>query len=86
MDITVLKAKIHRAVVTEADLHYVGSITIDQDLMDAAGMLSYEKCLVADIENGNRLENLYHSGPTAAAAIICLNVASGPPRLFPATM
>ena len=53
MELSVLKAKIHRAVVTGADLHYVGSITIDQDLMDAAGLLSYEKVLVADIDNGN---------------------------------
>jgi aspartate 1-decarboxylase len=75
MDITVLKAKIHRAVVTEADLHYVGSITIDQDLMDAAGMLSYEKVLVADIENGNRLETYIIPGPRGSG-IICLNGAS----------
>jgi len=50
MELTLLKSKIHRAVVTEADLHYVGSITIDQDLMDAAGLFNYEKVLVADID------------------------------------
>ncbi|NCA97943.1 MAG: aspartate 1-decarboxylase [Clostridia bacterium] len=75
MELSVLKAKIHRAVVTEADLHYVGSITIDQDLMDAAGLLSYEKVLVADIDNGNRLETYIIAGPRGSG-IICLNGAS----------
>ncbi len=75
MELSVLKAKIHRAVVTEADLHYVGSITIDQDLMDAAGFLSYEKVLIADIDNGNRLETYIIAGPRGSG-IICLNGAS----------
>ena len=75
MELSVLKAKIHRAPVTEADLHYVGSITIDQDLMDAAGLLSYEKVLVADIDNGNRLETYIIAGPRGSG-IICLNGAS----------
>ncbi len=75
MELSVLKAKIHRATVTEADLHYVGSITIDQDLMDAAGLLSYEKVLVADIDNGNRLETYIIAGPRGSG-IICLNGAS----------
>lgn len=75
MELSVLKAKIHRAVVTEADLHYVGSITIDQDLMDAASLLSYEKVLVADIDNGNRLETYIIAGPRGSG-IICLNGAS----------
>jgi len=75
MELTVLKGKIHRATVTEADLHYVGSITIDQDLMDAAGLLSYEKVLVADIDNGNRLETYIIAGPRGSG-IICLNGAS----------
>lgn len=75
MELSVLKAKIHRAMVTEADLHYVGSITIDQDLMDAAGLLSYEKVLVADIDNGNRLETYIIAGPRGSG-IICLNGAS----------
>jgi len=75
LELSVLKAKIHRAMVTEADLHYVGSITIDQDLMDAAGLLSYEKVLVADIDNGNRLETYIIAGPRGSG-IICLNGAS----------
>ncbi len=75
MELTVLKGKIHRATVTEADLHYVGSITIDQDLMDAAGLLAYEKVLVADIDNGNRLETYIIAGPRGSG-IICLNGAS----------
>lgn len=52
----VLWAKIHRAVVTKADLHYVGSITVDPVLMEAAGMVSWERVQVVDVENGNRLE------------------------------
>jgi aspartate 1-decarboxylase len=69
MEITMLKSKIHRAVVTEADLHYVGSITIDQDLMDAAEMISYQKVLVADIDNGNRLETYVIPGPRQSGII-----------------
>lgn len=75
MELEILKAKIHRATVTEADLHYVGSITIDQDLMDAATLLSYEKVLVVDIDNGNRLETYIIPGPRKSG-IICLNGAS----------
>lgn len=75
MLLTMLKGKIHRAAVTEADLHYVGSITIDQDLMDAAGLLSYEKVLVADVDNGNRLETYIIAG-ARGSGIICLNGAS----------
>jgi aspartate 1-decarboxylase len=75
MELDLLKAKIHRATVTEADLHYVGSITIDQDLMDAANLLSYEKVLVVDIDNGNRLETYIIPGPRKSG-IICLNGAS----------
>ncbi len=75
MELTLLKAKIHRAFVTEADLHYVGSITIDQDLMDAAGLMAYEKVLVADVDNGNRLETYIIPGPRQSG-IVCLNGAS----------
>ena len=53
---TMVTGKIHRARVTAADLHYVGSITIDEDLLDAAGILSYERVQVVDIDNGARLE------------------------------
>lgn len=53
--ITLLKSKVHRATVTEADVDYVGSLTLDEDLMDAAGMLPYERVEVANISNGERL-------------------------------
>ncbi|MGH2726681.1 MAG: aspartate 1-decarboxylase, partial [Actinomycetota bacterium] len=53
---TMLKSKIHRATVTEADINYVGSITIDADLMKAADLIPYEKVQVVDIDNGARLE------------------------------
>ena len=56
MYITVLKSKLHRATVTQSDLNYVGSITIDETLMKAAGILEYEKVQIADIDNGNRFE------------------------------
>ena len=58
MFVKMLKGKIHRAVVTDADLNYSGSITIDQDLMDAAGLLSNQVVLVADINNRTRLETM----------------------------
>lgn len=62
MTITMLKGKIHRAVVTQAELNYVGSITVDPVLMEAAGIYEYEKVQVVDVESGSRLENLYDSG------------------------
>ena len=55
MTLTMLKSKIHRATVTEANLDYVGSITVDTDLLDASGILEYEKVAVVDITNGARL-------------------------------
>lgn len=75
MQLTVLKSKIHRATVTEADLHYVGSITIDQNLMDGANLINYEKVLVANIDNGNRLETYVIPGPRGSG-VICLNGAA----------
>ena len=56
MQIEVLKSKIHRAVITEANLQYVGSITIDEDLLDAANMIPNEKVQVVNVNNGERLE------------------------------
>ena len=56
MNITMLKSKIHRAVVTQAELNYVGSITVDSELLKAAGILEYELVQIVDIENGNRFE------------------------------
>lgn len=75
MDITLLKAKIHRAVVTQADLDYVGSITIDSDLLRESGILEYEKVEIADVDNGNRFETYAIAGE-AGSGIICLNGAA----------
>ena len=75
MDITLLKAKIHRAVVTQADLDYVGSITIDSDLLRESGILEYEKVEIADIDNGNRFATYTIAGE-AGSGIICLNGAA----------
>ncbi|MBY7043889.1 aspartate 1-decarboxylase, partial [Clostridium botulinum] len=62
MTITMLKSKIHRATVTEANLNYVGSITIDKYLMDKANILEYEKVQIVDIDNGNRFETYVIAG------------------------
>jgi aspartate 1-decarboxylase len=59
---TMLKSKIHRATVTECDLHYVGSITIDPDLLDAADMIEFEQVAVVDVDNGARLETYTIAG------------------------
>lgn len=75
MHITLLKSKIHRAVVTQADLDYVGSVTIDTDLMSEAGILEYEKVQIVDINNGNRFETYTIAGE-AGSGIICLNGAA----------
>ena len=75
MDITLLKAKIHRAVVTQADLDYVGSITIDSNLLSESGILEYEKVEIADIDNGNRFETYAIAGE-AGSGVICLNGAA----------
>lgn len=75
MHITLLKAKIHRAVVTQADLDYVGSVTIDTDLLNEAGILEYEKVQIVDINNGNRFETYTIAGE-AGSGIICLNGAA----------
>ena len=75
MEITLLKAKIHRAVVKQADLNYVGSITIDSDLLRESGILEYEKVEIADIDNGNRFETYAIAGE-AGSGIICLNGAA----------
>lgn len=66
---TMLTAKIHRATVTQADLHYVGSLTIDEDLMDAAGLLAGEQVHVVDIDNGNRLVTYAITGPRGSGVI-----------------
>ena len=66
---TMLKSKIHRATVTQADLHYVGSVTIDQDLLDAADLLPGEQVAIVDITNGARLETYAISGPRGSGLI-----------------
>lgn len=72
MRIEVLKSKIHRAKITQAELHYVGSITIDEALMEAANMIEGEKVQVVNINNGERLETYVIKG-TRNTGVICLN-------------
>lgn len=72
MQIQVLKSKIHHAHVTEANLHYIGSITIDEDLMDAANIIENEKVQVIDMENGERIETYVIRG-TRGSGMICMN-------------
>ena len=72
MQIEVLKSKIHRAVVTEANLNYVGSITLDADLMDAANIIENEKVQVVNINNGARLETYVIKGKRGSG-VCCLN-------------
>ena len=72
MRIEVLKSKIHRAKITQAELHYVGSITIDEALMDAANLIEGEKVQVVNINNGERLETYVIKG-ARNSGVICLN-------------
>jgi aspartate 1-decarboxylase len=72
MQIEVLKSKIHRVRVTEANLHYIGSITIDEALMEAANIIEHEKVQVVNIDNGARLETYVIKG-TRGSGMICLN-------------
>ena len=75
MLIQIFKSKIHRAVVTEANLNYVGSITIDEDLMDAANMIAGEKVAIVDNNNGERFETYIIKGERGSGAV-CLNGAA----------
>ncbi len=72
MLLEIMKSKIHRAVVTEADLNYIGSITIDEDLMDASGIIENEKVQVVNINNGERLETYVIKGERGSGQV-CLN-------------
>lgn len=72
MQIEVLKSKIHRVRVTEADLNYIGSITIDETLMEAAGLIENEKVQVVNVNNGERLETYVIKGERNSG-VICLN-------------
>ncbi|MDO4337165.1 MAG: aspartate 1-decarboxylase [Eubacteriales bacterium] len=75
MTVEMLKGKIHRATVTQAELDYVGSITVDENLLNAAGILEYEKVQIVDINNGKRFETYTISGE-AGSGMICLNGAA----------
>ena len=75
MLLTMLKAKLHRATVTEANLNYTGSITIDRHLMDESGLLPHEKVQIVNINNGARFETYVIEGPRNSG-IICLNGAA----------
>ena len=66
---SMLKSKIHRAVITQTDLYYVGSITIDKNLMEAAGLIEYEEVAVFDINNGNRFETYVIEGKRGSGVI-----------------
>lgn len=72
---TMCKGKIHRATVTQADLNYIGSITVDQDLLDAANIYPYEKVQVVNVNNGSRLETYTIAG-ARGSGVICLNGAA----------
>lgn len=75
MERTMCKGKIHRATVTQADLNYVGSITIDQNLLDAADIYPYEKVQVVNVTNGSRLETYTIAG-ARGSGVICMNGAA----------
>ena len=75
MIIELLKSKIHRATVTEADLNYMGSLTLDEDLIDAAGLKEFEKIQVLDITNGSRLETYIIRGKRGSGKV-CINGAA----------
>ncbi|MCQ2351303.1 MAG: aspartate 1-decarboxylase [Paludibacteraceae bacterium] len=75
MTIQLLKSKIHRVTVTDANLNYIGSITIDEDLMDAAGLIEYEKVSIVDNNNGERFETYVIKGERGSG-VICTNGAA----------
>ena len=72
MFLQVLKSKIHRVKITQAELHYVGSITIDEDLLDAAGLIEGEKVQIVNVNNGERLETYAIKGERGSG-MICMN-------------
>ncbi|HRR75815.1 MAG TPA: aspartate 1-decarboxylase [Ruminococcus sp.] len=75
MQISMLKSKIHRAVITQAELNYVGSVTIDEDLMDAAGLYEYEHVHIVNVNSGSRIETYVIAGERGSG-VICLNGAA----------
>ena len=76
MFVKILKSKLHRARVTETKLHYPGSIAIDSELMEAAGILPYESVLIADLNNGNRLETYAVPAQAGSRQIVILGAAA----------
>jgi aspartate 1-decarboxylase len=72
MEVEILKSKVHRVVITEANLNYIGSLTLDQDLMDAANLIENEKVQVVNVNNGARIETYLISGKRKSG-ICCLN-------------
>jgi aspartate 1-decarboxylase len=72
MEIELLKSKIHRATITEANLHYVGSLTLDEDLMDAANIIEHEKVQIVNVNNGTRIETYVIKGKRGSG-VCCLN-------------
>jgi aspartate 1-decarboxylase len=72
MEISILKSKIHRAVVTEANLNYIGSLTLDEDLMDAANFIENEKVQIVNVNNGERIETYLIKGKRGSG-VCCLN-------------
>ena len=75
MQLSILKSKIHRAVITQAELNYVGSITIDEDLMESAGIYEYEHVHIVNINSGSRIETYVIAGERGSG-VICLNGAA----------
>jgi aspartate 1-decarboxylase len=72
MEIEVLKSKVHRAVITEANLNYVGSLTLDENLMEAANLIEYEKVQIVNVNNGTRIETYLIKGKRGSG-VCCLN-------------
>lgn len=75
MHISMLKSKIHRAIITQAELNYVGSVTIDEELMEAAGLYEYEHVHIVNVNNGSRIETYVIAGERGSG-VICLNGAA----------
>lgn len=75
MQISMLKSKIHRAVITQSELNYVGSITVDENLMEAAGIFEYERVHVVNVNSGSRIETYVIAGERGSG-VICLNGAA----------
>jgi len=72
MEIEILKSKVHRAVITEANLNYIGSLTLDEDLMDAANLIENEKVQIVNVNNGARIETYLIKGKRGSG-VCCLN-------------